>query len=146
MRTQLTHLWRRLTGQPMQTAVTLPDATRQRSPRQVITPMDIAPSDPLLAYVQNVTGVVEVDQLQLNSPALYALKAANVQLVAPLISQGQLIGLLNLGPRLSDQEYSGDDRRLLNNLAAQAAPAVRVAQLVYQQQLEARQRERLEQE
>lgn len=146
MRTKLTYWWRRLTGQPVQPRVTPPEAVPERSPRQAITPMEIAPNDPLLAYAQSVGSVVEVDQLQLDSPALRELKQANVQLVAPLVSQGQLIGLLNLGPRLSDQEYSSDDRRLLNNLAAQAAPAVRVAQLVYQQQVETRQRERMEQE
>jgi serine phosphatase RsbU (regulator of sigma subunit)/anti-sigma regulatory factor (Ser/Thr protein kinase) len=67
-------------------------------------------------------------------------------LVIPLVSQGDLIGLINLGPRLSDQEYTGDDRRMLNNLAVQAAPAVRVAQLVRQQRYEALARERVEQE
>jgi serine phosphatase RsbU (regulator of sigma subunit)/anti-sigma regulatory factor (Ser/Thr protein kinase) len=64
----------------------------------------------------------------------------------PLVSQGELIGLLNLGGRRSEQEYSVDDRRLLHTLATQAAPALRVAQLARQQQAEARQRERLEQE
>ena len=64
----------------------------------------------------------------------------------PLVAQGELIGLLNLGPRLSDQDYSSDDHVLLNNLATQASPAVRVAQLVREQQIEAQQRERLEQE
>jgi len=68
------------------------------------------------------------------------LRAAGVKLVVPLVSQGELIGVLNLGARLSEQEYSGDDRRLLDNLAAHAAPAVRVAQLVRQQQAEARKR------
>jgi serine phosphatase RsbU (regulator of sigma subunit)/anti-sigma regulatory factor (Ser/Thr protein kinase) len=67
-------------------------------------------------------------------------------LAIPLVSQGELIGVLNLGPRLSEQDYSGDDRKLLDNLAAQAAPAVRVAQLVRQQEAEVRTRERLEQE
>ena len=56
------------------------------------------------------------------------------------------IGLLNLGPRLSQQEYSADDRKLLSDLATQTAPAVRVAQLVRQQQQEAKERERIEQE
>jgi serine phosphatase RsbU (regulator of sigma subunit) len=64
----------------------------------------------------------------------------------PLVSQGELIGLLNLGPRLSQQEYSADDRKLLSDLATQTAPAVRVAQLVRQQQQEAKERERIEQE
>jgi serine phosphatase RsbU (regulator of sigma subunit) len=64
----------------------------------------------------------------------------------PLVSQGELVGLLNLGPRLSEQDYSTDDRGLLNTLATQAAPAVRVAQLVREQRIQARERERIEQE
>jgi serine phosphatase RsbU (regulator of sigma subunit)/anti-sigma regulatory factor (Ser/Thr protein kinase) len=46
----------------------------------------------------------------------------------------------------SEQEYSSDDRRLLENLAAQAAPALRVGQLVREQQAEAATRQRFEQE
>jgi serine phosphatase RsbU (regulator of sigma subunit)/anti-sigma regulatory factor (Ser/Thr protein kinase) len=67
-------------------------------------------------------------------------------MVVPLVTQGELIGLLNLGPRLSDQEYSPDDRRLLESLAAQVAPAVKVGQLVREQEAEVRARERIEQE
>jgi serine phosphatase RsbU (regulator of sigma subunit) len=74
------------------------------------------------------------------------MREAGVKIAVPLVSQGELVGLLNLGPRLSQQEYSADDRALLNNLAAQAAPAVRVAQMVRQQQAEAQERERIEQE
>ncbi len=74
------------------------------------------------------------------------MKEAGVKLVVPLVSQGELIGILNLGPRLSQQEYSADDRKLLSDLATQTAPAVRVAQLVRQQQQEAQERERIEQE
>ena len=55
-------------------------------------------------------------------PRWRELKAAGVKLAVPLVSQGELIGVLNLGPRLSEQEYSSDDRELLDNLAAQAAP------------------------
>jgi serine phosphatase RsbU (regulator of sigma subunit)/anti-sigma regulatory factor (Ser/Thr protein kinase) len=54
--------------------------------------------------------------------------------------------VLNLGPRLSQQDYSSDDRKLLDNLAAQAAPALRVAQLVREQEAEAATRQRFEQE
>ena len=107
---------------------------------------DIAPNDPIIAYFQSVPGAVELDKLDLQSPALEALKAAGVKLAAPLVSQGELIGLLNLGARLSEQEYSSDDRTLLTNLAAQAAPALRVAQLVRQQQVEIQARERIEHE
>jgi serine phosphatase RsbU (regulator of sigma subunit)/anti-sigma regulatory factor (Ser/Thr protein kinase) len=100
----------------------------------------------LLAYLERTPGVVEVDKLELESAGLQALKQAGVKIAAPLVSQGELIGLLNLGPRLSEQDYSSEDHRLLSSLAAQAAPALRVAQLARQQQAEARQRERIEQE
>src|SRR5687768_4465055 len=109
-------------------------------------PIDIAPNDPLLAYLQSASGAVDVQALELDSPALAELKASGVKLAVPLVSQGELIGVLNLGPRLSEQEYSSDDRKLLDNLAAQAAPALRVGQLVRQQQAEARTRQRFEQE
>ena len=74
------------------------------------------------------------------------MKAAGVKLAVPLVSQGELIGVLNLGPRRSEQDYSTDDRKLLDNLAAQAAPALRVGQLVREQQAEAATRQRFEQE
>ncbi len=109
-------------------------------------PIDIAPNDPLLAYLQSASGAVDVEALELDSPALAELKAAGIKLAVPLVSQGELIGVLNLGPRLSEQEYSSDDRKLLDNLAAQAAPALRVGQLVRQQQAEAATRQRFEQE
>jgi serine phosphatase RsbU (regulator of sigma subunit)/anti-sigma regulatory factor (Ser/Thr protein kinase) len=120
-------------------------------PREVLglteaPPVAIAPNDPIIPYFQNASGTVDIEVLQLESAALAALKDAGVKIVVPLVSQGELIGLLNLGPRLSEQEYSGDDRRLLDNLAAQAAPALRVGQLVREQEAEARTRERLEQE
>ena len=109
-------------------------------------PVEIAPDDPLLAYFQGVTGPVDIDTLELDSPALRALKESGVKLAVPLVSQGELIGVLNLGPRLSEQDYSSDDRKLLDNLAAQAAPALRVGQLVREQEAEAATRQRFEQE
>src|SRR3954469_24484576 len=111
-----------------------------------VAPVEIAPNDPLLAYLHAAGGVVYLDALELDSPALRELKSAGIRLAVPLVSQGELIGVLNLGPRRSEQEYSSDDRRLLDSLAAQAAPALRVGQLVRQQELEARTRERFEQE
>ena len=109
-------------------------------------PVEIAPNDPLLAYFQGAGEAVDIEELELDSPALRALKEAGVKLAVPLVSQGELIGVLNLGPRLSEQEYSSDDRKLLDNLAAQAAPALRVGQLVREQEAEAATRQRFEQE
>jgi serine phosphatase RsbU (regulator of sigma subunit)/anti-sigma regulatory factor (Ser/Thr protein kinase) len=116
-------------------------------PRLEVAPaVKIPPNDPLVAYFQSNPGAIELNKLNLDSPILKTLDAAGVRLVAPLVSRGELIGLINLGPRLSEQDYSTDDRRLLDNLASQATPAVRVAQLVRQQQAEALARERIEQE
>ncbi|HUS17702.1 MAG TPA: hypothetical protein VM536_22125, partial [Chloroflexia bacterium] len=68
--------------------------------------VDIAPDDPLVAYFLSAPGVADVSKLTFASPALNGLRAADITLVVPLISQGELVGLLNLGPRLSEQEYS----------------------------------------
>lgn len=125
---------------------------RRRPEREVVAatretaPVDIAPNDAVLAYFQAAIGPVEIDSIELESPGLQALREAGVKLVVPLVSQGELIGLLNLGPRLSEQDYSADDRKLLADLAGQAAPALRLGQLVQEQQAEARSRERIEQE
>src|SRR3954464_4346074 len=132
---------RRGDGQPDVAA-----ATPQAAPASEPAPVEIAPNDPIIGYFQAATGAVDVDSLELESPALAALRSAGVKLAVPLVSQGELIGVLNLGPRLSEQDYSGDDRKLLDNLAAQAAPAVRVGQLVRQQEAEAVTRQRFEQE
>jgi serine phosphatase RsbU (regulator of sigma subunit)/anti-sigma regulatory factor (Ser/Thr protein kinase) len=138
---------------------TLWSVVRRRRSRETVEPQgdnlarptvipvpDIAPNDPLVAYLQSTAAAVDIEQLDLDSPALRTMKANGVQMLVPLVSQGELIGLLCLGPRLSQQEYSADDRALLNNLAAQATPAVRVAQLVRQQEAEAQERERIEHE
>lgn len=126
----------RPTEEPRQTQAEQPEAPA----------IDIAPNDPIIAYFQSVTGAVDVDSLELDSPAVEALKAAGVRLAVPLVTHGELIGVLNLGPRLSEQDYSSDDHKLLENLAAQAAPAVRVGQLVAEQAAEVRSRERMQQE
>ncbi len=108
-----------------------------------IKPLDIQPDDPLLALISTSPGLIEVEKHNVESPTLDRLRADGIKLILPLVSQGDLIGLLNLGSRRSEQEYSSDDFRLLNNLATQASPALRVAQLARQQQLEAQELERI---
>lgn len=109
-------------------------------------PVSLAPDDPLLAYLQRFPVPVEVDRLPVDSPGTRALQAAGVAMVVPLVNQGEVVALLNLGPRLSEQPYSAQDRALLASLAAQAGPAVRVTLLARQQQAEAQARERIEHE
>lgn len=123
-----------------------PDPVLVATPVHRSEPIPIADHDPLTGYLLGVGGPVEIDALDLDSPALRALREAEVHLLVPLISQGELVGTLNLGRRLSEQPYSTDDRKLLRGLASQVAPAIRLAQLVQQQEEEAKERERIEQE
>ena len=121
-------------------------ATASRARRLDTPPLDIAPNDPLVAYFLSAPGATELDKLHMDSAALKALKASGIKMVIPLVSQGELVGLLNLGPRLSEQDYSTDDRTLLNDLATQAAPALRVAQLVREKRAQDLATERIQQE
>jgi len=120
------------------------DATPVES--ATVAPIEIAPDDPLLAVLASATELVEVDRLTLDSPALHALRANDIRMIVPLTAQGELIGALYLGPRLSEQDYSTDDRRLLSSLAGLASPSIRVAQLVQTQATEEVERQRMEQE
>ena len=117
-------------------------------PPAQLEPTDIAlsPDDPVLSYLVGIAGPVAVDRIPLESPGVQALREAGISLVVPLVTSGELVGLLSLGPRRSEREYSTDDRRLLQDLATHAAPAVRVAQLVREQESEALARQRIEQE
>ncbi len=139
-----TSRWRRWLGRGRTQAAVPP---QQSSPATTVElALDVAPNDPLIAFCQRTGGAIDVEGLELDSPALRQLKEAGAKLVVPLVTQGELIGLLNLGPRLSERDYSGDDRRLLDTLAGYAAPAVRVGQLVREQEVELVARERIEQE
>lgn len=139
-------LWKRIRRTPQVEPETESQALVSADLQGEVKPLDIPANDPLLAYIQSSPGVIDLDQINLDSPTLEEMRTAGVRLALPLVSQGELIGLINLGPRRSEQDYSSDDMRLLQNLATQAAPALRVAQLARQQQIEARQRERIEQE
>ena len=147
--TVLTHTLRRVVLRKPATPAAPEAAEIEAPPTQVSAPgpeLEIAPNDPIIAYLQGAPGAVELKHLELESPALERMREQGITMVVPLVTQGELIGLLNLGPRLSDQEYSPDDRRLLESLASQAAPAVKVGQLVREQETEIRERERIEQE
>ncbi|MGQ0831978.1 MAG: ATP-binding SpoIIE family protein phosphatase [Microthrixaceae bacterium] len=109
-------------------------------------PFDVAEDDPLLVYLQHHPGTVAVRDLDLDSPALAAMRATGVEVVVPLVAQGEVIGVLNLGARRSERPYHLDDRRLLDNLASNAAAAIRVAHLVRNQERQARNHARIDQE
>lgn len=113
---------------------------------QSATPIDIELGDPLYDECVHAHGALQLDNLKLQSPTLARMREAGIKLLIPLVHQNELIGTLQLGARMSDQDYSSDDRRLMYTLAPQAATTLRIAQLAYQQQVEARRRERIDAE
>lgn len=118
----------------------------QATPTAAAPAVPIPDDDPFAWHLLSVAAPVELADVTMTSPALASLRDAGIEVVVPLVGQGELMGALYLGPRLSDQPYSADDRKLLASLAGQVAPAMRVAQLVQEQQTEAQERERIQQE
>lgn len=105
-------------------------------------PLDLTPADE--RHLRAARQAVEIAEL--SGPARTACADAGFNLLMPLRQHGDLVGGLALGPRRSEQAYGPAEHAWLQTLAAQTAPAIRVAQLVQEQQRVARTHERLEQE
>ena len=59
------------------------------------------------------------------SPSLVELAPLHSACLVPILGrEGRLVGALALGPRLSDEPYSGEDKRLLASIASQAGLAI----------------------
>lgn len=138
--------WQQNIGKRADGVPGFPGSTAGNTPLMGTVEMNIPRHDPMFTSILNTPDVVEVDQLHLNSPVLRNLQAIKVKLVLPLVSQGELIGWLNLGPRLDEQDYAHYEHRLLTTLSSQVAPALRVAQMVREQQVQIREHEQIEQE
>jgi len=134
------------TLQPYSVSLWVQTSRQRQAPAGATDEIVIADDDPLLAYLPRHPGALEVDRLQLDSPVLQELKLRAAELLVPLVSQGELIGLLVLGPHLKGEAYTNEERNILVTLAPQVAPALRVAQLVQERQTQVRERERIEQE
>ena len=76
--TQARNFWqafvRRRASEPEATPAPIADRPRATPGPE----FDLAPNDPLVAYLLSTGGPAEVDRLELASPALRALKAASV--------------------------------------------------------------------
>src|SRR3989304_3421316 len=112
--------------------------TNHESPWELANPLqagaEIPIQDPVIDFFSKAAYAAEIEGFDLVSPGLETLKTMGVEMVVPLVTHGELVGWISLGPRLSGQEYSADDRALLSDLAVQAAPAVHVARLVAEQE------------
>jgi len=74
------------------------------------------------------------------------LDAINAEMILPLPGRERLMGLITLGPKLSEQPYSPSDLRLLQSVATQAGLALEVSELAHSLANEAAQRERMHRE
>ncbi len=106
----------------------------------------IDPSDPFVAFLITVDTPIQVASVDVDTPLVQSLREAGVELAVPIITGGELVGILSLGPRRSGQPYNTEDRRLLQRLATRAAPALRLAEVMRVQATEVREHERIAQE
>jgi sigma-B regulation protein RsbU (phosphoserine phosphatase) len=72
------------------------------------------------------------------------LKSANTAMLVPISSKDRLLGIIQLGRRLSDLPFSREDKQLLSAVASQMALAIENSQLVRQMAEEERLRHELE--
>lgn len=117
-----------------------PDILTNRGNDQPLIDSD----DALARYLAAHPEVVDIHDLEVESPGLKMLKDAGVRTIVPLVAQGELVGMISLGQRRSEQDYSHTDRRLLNRLGTHAAMALKVAGMANSQQEKARLLERME--
>ena len=134
------------TMQPFSLSLWIRASNEQQGKSSSPEEVEIAGDDALITYLLRHVSTLEIDRLQLDSPLLQDLKRRKADILVPLASQGELVGLLILGSHLKGERYSGEELALLDTLAPQVAPALRVAQMVQEQQQQVRERERIEQE
>lgn len=141
MQPQSVSVWVRTSVQEVRESLPAQDESKKNDEY-----INITDDDPFVAYALGHPNTIEVDRLELDSSILQTLKKNGGAIALPLVSQGELIGVLILDPRLNREKYTREDRRLLDTLAAQVAPALRVAQMVQEQHAQVREHERLAQE
>jgi serine phosphatase RsbU (regulator of sigma subunit) len=108
--------------------------------------LTVATDDPLRDVLPRGGGTLAADDLPAASPCGRALRARGAKLVQYFGDDGEIFGLLVLGPRAGGAGYSFDDREALDVLAERVSPTVRVALLLHEQDVEGRERERVDQE
>ena len=91
MTARLHSFWQNLRRRDEREEPETPPRAASLSQRAAVESVEISPNDPLAAYFQSNPGFVEVDGLNLDSPALSSLKASGVKITIPLVGQGELI-------------------------------------------------------
>jgi sigma-B regulation protein RsbU (phosphoserine phosphatase) len=93
---------------------------------------EISSDAPVLAELAGRGKPWEVP-VELGGDVLSGLPGAKAECLVPILGrEGRLIGLIGLGPRLSEEPYSSEDKRLLASVASQAGIALESLQLAEQ--------------
>jgi sigma-B regulation protein RsbU (phosphoserine phosphatase) len=80
---------------------------------------------PVLEHMRERGQTWEIVPTAGEAPSLAILQPLEPECLVPMLGRdGQLVGLAVLGPRLSEEPYSGEDRRLLDSVANQAGVAL----------------------
>ena len=82
------------TMQPYSVSLWTRTTNEQRKQSGSMELIKVADDDPLIVYVLSNSGTLEVDRLQLDSPVLQDLKLHAAEILLPLASQRELLGLL----------------------------------------------------
>ncbi|MGD9498753.1 MAG: histidine kinase dimerization/phospho-acceptor domain-containing protein, partial [Armatimonadota bacterium] len=104
--------------------------------RTRLEPLDRA--NRIVEFVTEERGVVTRDQvfrfgsLDDARRLAIAMSSLDVQVVAPMMWEDELIGLVTLGPKLSGDMYSDEDLRFVADIALQASLSLRNAELYAQ--------------
>jgi phosphoserine phosphatase RsbU/P len=76
---------------------------------------------PVLEHMRERGQTWEIVPTSGAAPALAVLEPLHPECLVPMLARtGQLVGLAVLGPKLSDESYSGEDKRLLDSVSNQA--------------------------
>ncbi len=96
--------------------------------------MTIAGNHPLITYLSANKSILNLEDPMIKAkvPTLASscLEKLHTVICIPLIFQEDLIGVIGLGKRKSDQEFSNDEVRFFPIIASQAATSLKIAQLV----------------
>jgi sigma-B regulation protein RsbU (phosphoserine phosphatase) len=100
---------------------------------------------PVSVYLEDAESWVNRDDRITPEERTY-LEALKCELLLPLTGKDELLGFISLGPKRSEEPYSGSDVRLLKSVAGQTGLALEVARLSEAITQEIAQRERLNRE
>ncbi|MCB4791030.1 MAG: GAF domain-containing protein [Elusimicrobia bacterium] len=95
--------------------------------KEAILNFSIDKNDKFISFLAKNKKIVYLDEIQ--DSFVVPLKQLTMSLCVPLITKGNLVGILNLGYRLSEDQYTKEDIELLTTISNQAAIAVENAQL-----------------